>query len=202
LKQAIKQEQLAENILAGYGLRSNDRYHKPNLEEINLELFINDYFRQHAILLTDAKLTLQTGGAANSNQTPMVSADSNLLKVILDNIVDNALRYCSPGLELTVSVFYRDKKAIISIRDNGPGLHPIDSEKIFNAFKHLKNELPGKLHGSGMGLYISRRLAELMLGQLELYRENSDQKTGKGAEFRVYLTISKTSRRAIKKNEI
>jgi signal transduction histidine kinase len=199
LKQVIKQEQLAENILAGYGLRSKDRDYRATLKDFDLHEFINDYFYQHAILLTDAKLILQLDNTANPGQrlTLTALADSHLLKVIMDNIVDNAVKYCSPGLELTVKVYSQNKKAIISIRDNGPGIHPDFSGKVFNAYKHLNNELPGKLHGSGIGLHISRRLAEKMLGQLELIGKGA----GYGTEFLLILNLSKTHKRAINQNE-
>jgi signal transduction histidine kinase len=189
LKQVEKQEQLAENILAGYGLRAGDKENKITMKDLNLNLFLDAYFDQHIIRLTDTRLLLRTGSDTNSAPVPPVTAqaDPDRLKAILDNIVDNALKYCSPGLELTVGVFIENKKAVISIDDNGPGIQPGFTGKIFDAYKYLDSELPGKLHGSGMGLYISRQLAGKMGGQLSV---STNTETG-GSRFQLSLNLSK-----------
>jgi signal transduction histidine kinase len=184
LKQVERQEQLAENILAGCGLRFADSNHKPNIEDLNLNECVKSYFDHHMIRLTDAALSLHLEAAENV----MVRADCHLIRVILDNIVDNALKYCSPGLVLTVKAFTQNKKAIISISDNGPGFPSEFSEKIFQAYKYLVSELPGDNHGPGMGLYIARRLAENMGGRLQA----SSKGKGKGAEFQLHLNLAKS----------
>ncbi|MGE5343955.1 MAG: sensor histidine kinase [Candidatus Omnitrophota bacterium] len=189
LKQIENQEQLAENILVGYGLSSNYRKLKPILKDLNLEEFINGYFHQHALLLTGAKLTIDVRRDPDSHAPIRGQADPNMLKIILDNITDNALKYCLTELKLTVGIFNQNKNAVISIRDNGPGFSKKFIPRIFKAYKHLNDKLPGKTHGSGIGLYISRKLVEKMSGQLEALSDGE----GRGAEFRIYLTRSKTS---------
>ena len=186
LKQVERQEQLAENILAGCGLRFADSIHKPNIKDLNLNECIKDYFEHHMIRLTDAALSLHLEAPENVQ----VRADCHLIRVILDNIVDNALKYCSPGLVLTVKTFTQNKKAIISLSDNGPGFPPEFSSKIFQAYKYPFSELPGDKHGSGMGLYISRRLAENMGGRLQAYSKSK----GTGSEFQLHLNLAKPTK--------
>lgn len=189
LKQVEKQEQLAENILAGYGLRSGGSEKLPKIKDLNLYECIENYFQHHVIALTDAKFSLHFD--ADTDEAPggdlVVRGDCHLLRVILDNIVDNALKYASPGLILRVGVSIRDKQALITVKDNGPGFSPGFSENIFNAYKYLEDQLPGSVHGPGMGLYISRRLAEKMGGRLEAHSKGE----GRGAEFRIFLNLSK-----------
>ncbi len=182
LKQVETQEQLAENILAGYGLRSGKSNYVPHINELNLNQCVRDYFDGHVLHLTDAEVSFRM----EPGKDPAVQADGNILRVILDNIVDNALKYCSPGLILEIDVFVRDKKAVLSITDNGPGFQPEVSERMFNAYKYAKSELPPTGHGSGMGLYISRRLAEKMGGRLTA----SSKGPGQGAEFQLSLKYS------------
>jgi two-component system OmpR family sensor kinase len=184
LKQVEKQEQLAENILAGYGICSRKDEYEPDIKDLDLNKCIREYFEHHALHLTDASVSLHR----ETGKDLMVRADCHILRVILDNIVDNALRYCSPGLVLEVGVSLWDNRAVLIIRDNGPGFPPGLSEKIFNAYKYLGEELPGKTHGSGMGLYISRHLAEKMGGWLEAHSRGE----GQGAEFRLFLNPAKT----------
>jgi signal transduction histidine kinase len=190
LKQVEKQEQLAENILAGYVLRhrTNDEPHDQIAKSFNLPEWLKRYFNNHVIHLTDAKLLLNIEAYQDPQKPLLVKADFHILKVILDNVVDNALKYCSPGLILTVELVATDRKAVITIRDNGPGFHPPLADKIFKAYKHLDRELPGSSHGSGMGLYISKKLAEKMGGALEA----SSHGNGQGATFQLFLNRSKT----------
>ena len=188
LNQVKKQEQLAENILAGYGLRSGNSGHIPKVKDLNLTECIKNYFDHHVILLPDDTFSLHIEGEGNGNHNdPVVRADCHILRVILDNIIDNALKNCSPGLILKVSVSVLDKQAVIALKDNGPGFPPDSSEKIFEAFKYREDQLPGRRHGSGMGLYISRQLMEKMDGRLEAYSKGK----GYGAEFRIFLNLSK-----------
>jgi signal transduction histidine kinase len=183
LKQVERQERLAENILAGCGLRSADSRHKPNIGDLNLNECVKSYFDHHMIRLTDAALSLHLEAAKNVE----VRADYQLIRVILDNIVDNALKYSSPGLILTVKTFTQNKKAIISLSDNGPGFPSEFSGKIFQAYKYPFCELPGDNHGSGMGLFIAMRLAENMGGRLQA----SSNGKGNGAEFQLQLNLAK-----------
>lgn len=183
LKQVERQEQLAGNILAGYGLRSGKSAYVPQMSNVNLDRCVREYFAGHVMRMTDAVLRLLPEQGKNIT----AQVDCRLLRVILDNIIDNALKYCTPGLILEVTVFERDRKAVISVKDNGPGLQPGMTEKIFHAFKYPKEQLPETGHGSGMGLYISRQLAEKMGGRLTA----SSNGKGKGTEFHLSLLLSK-----------
>jgi signal transduction histidine kinase len=184
LKQVEKQEQLAENILAGYGLRPGKSTYVLHLESLGLGRCVRDYFDAHAMRLTGAELRLPP---QEPGKDMVVQVDSRFFRVILDNIVDNAQKYCSPGLILELRIFKRDRQAVLAIKDNGPGFQPGMAEKIFCAFKYPEAQLPATAHGSGMGLYISRQLAEQMGGRLTASSEGK----GQGAEFQLSLTLSR-----------
>lgn len=201
LRQVEKQEQLAENLLTGFGMRYRERENKPFLKDLDLVEFMVDYFDKHAILLTDARLSIRFPGSDEPNcmEHLWVKADTHYLKIILDNLVDNALKYCSPGLDLRVMVSLQLNYAIISVIDNGPGIPSEYVDKIFLAFKYTPGELPGKEHGSGMGLYISRHLAKKMGGDLDVVANPKE----KGTQFKIYLYLSKKnslSKHSIKKD--
>ncbi|MCK4761553.1 MAG: HAMP domain-containing histidine kinase [Candidatus Aminicenantes bacterium] len=181
LSQVEKQEQLAENILAGSTLRRKNLV--LHMVDVDLEQFLAAYFEEHALHLSDAKVDFT--GAAPPGQHITAVADTNALKIILDNITDNALRYCSPGLILKAGFSKQGAKAVIRISDNGPGFKAAAAKNIFKAFKCLDSELPDTVHGSGMGLFISKQLAEKMGGHLEAVSEGE----GKGARFSIYLDL-------------
>jgi len=180
LRQVGKQEQMAENILSGYHLKWKRDYLK--LTDVNLNTFLSAYFRKSALSLIDAKIDLDI----KQNSEVRIRVDIRGLKVILDNIIDNAIKYCSPGLILRVSIKKEKKSAVVVLQDNGPGIPPKFRENIFRAYKHLDDELPTKRQGTGIGLYISRQLAKSMGGDLKALSEGSDQ----GAKFHLFVELA------------
>lgn len=80
------------------------------------------------------------------------------LKVLLRNLVDNALKHTPAGGRVDVGVFGRDSGVEFSVADTGPGIEPSVGERIFDRFYRI----PGsEVEGCGLGLSIVRRIAEL-----------------------------------------
>ena len=98
---------------------------------------------------------------------------------ILLNLVTNAVRYSPDGTEVLLDVGIEDDWAVISVSDQGFGIKPDDAEKIFEKFERLGRSGDG---GSGLGLYISRRLARAMRGDLSVAEAE-----GGGAKFSLRL---------------
>jgi two-component system sensor histidine kinase TctE len=86
---------------------------------------------------------------------PMVG-DHFLLRDLIDNLVDNALRYTPAGGAVTVRCGARDKTAVFEVEDNGPGIPVADRGKIFSRFYRLDTKLPG----TGLGLAIVGDIAK------------------------------------------
>jgi signal transduction histidine kinase len=179
LKQVANQEQLANNIMSGYHLRSKDI----SVKSIDLELkeFLGQYFDNSPLQFTDSQIHLkfQTSGKIH------VKADPSNLKIVLDNIIDNAIKYCLPDLVLAVDITSGKKRAVVSISDNGPGIPPEKANNVFSAFKHPDEELPVKRRGAGFGMYISRRLVHQMGGDFQIISKG----VGKGSEFLIHLDL-------------
>jgi signal transduction histidine kinase len=98
---------------------------------------------------------------------------------ILINLVSNAIRYSPDGTEITIDLASDNQFAQISVSDQGAGIALDDREKIFEKFERLGRSGDG---GSGLGLYISRRLARAMGGDLTV-----DEDAGGGAKFTLRL---------------
>ena len=110
-----------------------------------------------------------------------VTATAELRRVlqILLNLITNAIRYSPDGTDVQVDVGAEDGFAYISVSDQGAGIDADDHERIFAKFERLGRTGDG---GSGLGLYISRRLARAMGGDLTV----EDAKGG-GAKFTLRL---------------
>ena len=122
-------------------------------------------------------------GIAITRQVPealRLSIDRTALDTILRNLIDNALKACIAGGGHAIEVSAGaagDGRVHLSVRDDGLGFPPEDSALMFEKFHRLGDELRRKTPGTGLGLYIVRRLAELSGGHVEAASEGP----GRGA---------------------
>jgi signal transduction histidine kinase len=108
------------------------------------------------------------------------------LQVML-NLIGNAIHYSPQGSTVTVSIRHAGDRSLVSVRDQGPGLTPEQQAVVFGKFERLGRSGDG---GSGLGLYISRRLAHAMNGDLTVESE-----PGQGASFTLALPALKDARK-------
>lgn len=123
-------------------------------------------------------LTLTVAGEAPG----LILADRGRLRQVLDNLVDNAVKFTPPGGAVRVEVSRRGTGARISVRDEGPGLTPEDYAGIFRPFQRLSARPTGGEPSSGLGLSIAHELTALHGGVLIV-----DSVPGRGATFSLEL---------------
>ena len=120
-----------------------------------------------------------------------IKADPDRLRQVLLNLSSNALKYSEPGtpLRYTVSAIIdnQGQRAIISIADKGKGIKPQEQGQLFQRFVRLEDDLNSTVRGSGLGLYISRRLIEAMGGKIWV---ESSGIPGNGSVFSVQLPLA------------
>lgn len=110
----------------------------------------------------------------DGESVPAIGEFRRTLQVLL-NLVGNAIRYSPEGGEVWIRVEQGDDRARVIVADQGEGLDPDEQERVFKKFERLGRKGDG---GSGLGLYISRRLAEAMGGTLSV-----ESAKGQGARF-------------------
>jgi two-component system sensor histidine kinase TctE len=108
-----------------------------------------------------------------------VDGDVFLLRDLLDNLVDNALRYTPPGGSVTVRCGAPAAGAFLEVEDDGPGIPPAQRARVFERFVRLAPD--GGATGSGLGLAIVRDIARLHGARVEL----GEGAAGKGARFTI-----------------
>jgi len=108
--------------------------------------------------------------------------DPNQLRVVLDNLVDNAVRYTPPGGRVDVSVREAEGAVLIDVSDTGPGIPAGDLEKVFSRFYRVPAT---GIEGSGLGLAIARAAADRCRSSIEL--RNHSCAAGLTARVRVRL---------------
>ncbi|MFF2043898.1 ATP-binding protein [Kitasatospora sp. NPDC058170] len=97
---------------------------------------------------------------------PAVLADPPLLERVLANVITNALRHNAPGAPVLVAASHHQNRVEIRVVDRGPGIAPEDRDRVFLPFQRLGDT--DNTTGVGLGLALSRGLAEAMGGSLEV----------------------------------
>lgn len=97
--------------------------------------------------------------------TLVVKADGRRIRQVLINLVGNAVKFTEKG-NVTVSVAECGGTATFSVKDTGPGIRPEDMEKLFGQFCQVGTSESSKHEGTGLGLYLSRKLMNLMGGDI------------------------------------
>jgi two-component system, OmpR family, sensor kinase len=119
-------------------------------------------------------------GAAGSTDA-LIQGDEDQLTVLLNNLVENALRYTPSGGVVDVAVGLRDGRAELRVIDNGPGIPEAERKHVFDRFFRGEGALAQDAGGSGLGLAIVRAIAERHGAGLSLHTPPS----GRGLEVRI-----------------
>lgn len=107
--------------------------------------------------------------------------DPNRIREVLQNIIDNAIKYTAEG---TVTVRLTGDPTVIQlqIQDTGPGIPPEDLSHLFQKFYRVDNTMTRTVGGTGLGLFISKKIIELYNGRIWVESE-----LGKGSTFFINL---------------
>ena len=99
---------------------------------------------------------------------PQVRGDSERLRQVLMNLIDNAVKYSPAGDEVEVRAYTEDGRARVDVRDRGPGIAKEDQRLIFEKFGRVSGSGATR-PGTGLGLFIARSIAEAHGGSLDVW---------------------------------
>jgi signal transduction histidine kinase len=133
------------------------------------------------------------GGRIVLGHLPVYRGDASLLRIALQNLVSNGLKFSRKGVPpvVTVSAQLNERGLQLNVQDNGIGMPEVQLDKIFDMFKRLHSRK--EYEGTGLGLSICRRIAELHGGSVTV---TSDQ--GQGSCFT--LTLPRQTSPSIERN--
>jgi signal transduction histidine kinase len=170
-------EHLAETILAYQRAMSRDP--REGVQRIDAARFITDLLAHRARTSTGGDVQLAVIDAVT------VLADRDGLRVILENLLDNAQKYGGGSVRLAAGISAGRWR--LDISDQGRGFAPESAEKLFDL--HTRGSGEGITHGAGLGLAIARQLARRMGGELSAHSKGA----GQGAVFTVMLALAPQS---------
>lgn len=159
---------------------------KIEMGSLNLE-------RQHVKLrdlLEDSFETIKRSGRSKKlefifdvpKEMPPLYVDKDLLRIAINNLLTNAIKYCDESGVVTLATEQIDNSILIKVRDTGIGINAIDQNQIFEKFYRSNEEKVRERTGHGLGLSLARDIVQLHHGNLKVESE-----LGVGSEFTIVL---------------
>ncbi len=113
-----------------------------------------------------------------------MAIDQIRITQVIRNILDNAIKYSKPDKNINIFLDKNKNKLIITIKDQGIGIKKQNLSKIFQKFKQMHSNAFDHSGGSGLGLFIARKIIELHKGEIKV-----ESKLNKGSTFIISLPI-------------
>jgi signal transduction histidine kinase len=141
-----------------------------------------------AALASKSSLLLQAGCILErdvDDNLPPVMADSMAMRGVIENLIQNALKYGMEGgdwLRVAAKFDAHRNELVISVADHGPGIPPEEQGKIFDPFYRGRRAVEEQIHGTGLGLNLVRTIVEAHSGTIQV-----ESKIGAGTEFQIRL---------------
>lgn len=150
-------------------------------KRIDMNKLLKELIKEHRLI---AKKDNQKIKLVVPKKPTYLRVDEHNLRMAIENIVSNALKYSPDSSTVTVrlTVDYDNSTVRIAISDRGIGIKESDLHMLFQRFSRVSNELTNQTHGSGIGLYISHKLVQLHGGSIEV-----SSVKGKGSTFTIVL---------------
>jgi two-component system sensor histidine kinase GlrK len=178
---SVKLQKLIENLLTFSAWQT----HTAALEisEFELKPMIFGVLSQHRLAISNKKIKLKLAIAAIT-----VRADEGKLRLVVENLLSNAIKFTPNGGVIQINADMQGSELVIDVADNGPGVHPDDGDRIFEAFYQGRRPQGGPVGGTGIGLSVVAECVQAHGGSVELVRDDQP-----GAHFRVRLPLRRAS---------
>lgn len=152
---------------------------KISLAEVNITRVIKEIIDEQAskFAMRQQKVIYQPASSAIK-----VRVDPQLMRMVIENIIDNASKYTPDHKTIEVRVQVKKDAVTIAIKDEGVGIDKKDIEQVFQKFSRLPNPLSSSVGGTGLGLYWAKKIVDLHGGQIKV-----SSKPNEGTTFTIYI---------------
>jgi PAS domain S-box-containing protein len=180
LKQANRLERLITDLLEVSRIESSEHSESVESQAVELSALLADQVQEFAHQQSDRQVEFRA-----PEYPILVNADPFRVGQVVGNLVSNALKYSPPGSPVEIALTSDGQQATVSVRDQGEGIPLADQDRVFERFHRLENGLTRKTSGTGLGLYIAKRLVEAMSGRLWVV-----SRPGQGSTFSFSLPLT------------
>lgn len=156
------------------------------LASIHIEDLIDNIIQEFTHRVKEKAITFSYDKP--KDRLPIVKIDPSKMRLALQNLIDNAIKYTPAGGKVTISVKYSKLYINIAVEDSGIGIPKHQIKRLFEKFFRSDNAIKSQTEGSGLGLFIVKNIIEKHGGKVSV---KSDE--NKGSTFTVTLPIDKTN---------
>jgi signal transduction histidine kinase len=158
-----------------------------NLQSKDLNNILNEVIRKHEFLAKIKRIQI----VAELEPLFPIPVDADLIRQVLSNLVENAIKYSPEDKKILISSEERDNKVVIQVADQGQGIPKDELQNIFMKFFRSKNAKSSPIKGSGLGLYLAKYFTELHHGTIF-----AESEIGEGSTFTVELPMEQEAQKA------
>lgn len=115
---------------------------------------------------------------------PLVLGDAERIRMVLTNLLTNAVKYSPQGGTIRVGGWAADDQVLVYVADQGIGIAPEDQERIFERFYRVEDSLSRTTQGVGLGLYLAQAIVQAHGSRLAV-----DSQPGRGSRFTFHLPV-------------
>jgi two-component system, sensor histidine kinase and response regulator len=155
---------------------------------LHLEAVVTEVVERHRERANEKKIGLMS---KHGSEKMIVDADRTRISQVLDNYVGNAIKFCSEGNNITISVKQDSDLVRVEVSDTGPGLTENDMKNLFMQDVELSNKPTDGETTTGLGLPICKQLIDLHDGQLGAFNNEATDSESGGATFWFSLPLFK-----------
>lgn len=183
IKQALFQSQVAIDFLEDISQILNMESRSNVIQNEKME--IEDILKQIILELNEfAKIKKIQIIKHLDGILPEIKTDPIFFKVALSNLIDNAIKYSDENSRIIISAFPTDRSVEISVQDFGIGIAKADQARIFNIFFRGQNTMTKAQHGTGLGLYLVKIIADKLDAKI-----NFESILNKGTTFTLRIPV-------------
>ncbi|MBN2166578.1 MAG: HAMP domain-containing histidine kinase [Marinilabiliaceae bacterium] len=161
---------------------------QPNIAKVNIRSLIQTVLDSFQIVARKMgiEIILQFNIEYGFGKNFYFKTDSEKLKLIVSNLINNALKYSYKDSKIIINVWVDDDVLNLSVQDYGTGISEKNQKIIFERFKRLDSGINSINRGHGLGLSITKALLDVLGGNIEI-----DSKKGEGSTFTISLPEAK-----------
>jgi signal transduction histidine kinase len=145
----------------------------------SLTELVTDIMREQRSVFDRRHQTVKLHGIPSA---ALVDYDNDSIRMVLENIIDNASKYSLEGTEIIITLRETDDTVEVAVQDHGVGIGPDDIHRLFQKFSRIDNSLSTKVGGTGLGLYWAKKIIDLHDGDITCQSE-----PGVGTTFTIRL---------------
>ena len=153
-----------------------------NVKPVKLNVLLTNNYKDNKSITEEKSITLKLD---LEKELPIVDIDSDRINQVINNLITNAMKYSFPNTEIILNVSVIDEEAVVSVIDQGQGIHPDDLNKLFKMFGKARGRPTDNEKSTGLGLLICKHIVGSHGGRIWVESEGM----GKGAAFKFTVPL-------------